>query len=744
MSETVRRRRWPYAIGIVAAAIIILAVLFRWDWLIPFIEPRASAALGRPVTIGHLHVKLGRTTRIVADDVTIGNPSGWAGDGYFATAEHLTADIEAMPLLKERKVVLPFIQVDKPVVDAQQLADRKANWAFGGGSSDSGSSGSGPALGRLVINDGAVHVRSAPLGADFQIAVETKTSDDGSNKDEIVAHAKGTYAKQPIMAEFVGGALLTLRDAGDPYPVDLKLQNGPTTLSAQGTIQNPLAFAGANIRLALAGPDMSLLLPLTGIAIPKTPPYRVAGKLDYATGVVKFDGLEGKVGSSDLEGSLGIDTKPARPVLTADLQSKMVDLKDLGGFIGADPGDTKGMKKADKPGGRVLPDDPISLPRLTAADVHLKYAARRIEGQRQPLDNMRVDMDLVDGNISLHPLSFGVGKGQIASDIQLSERDKALAMKAKVDFQSVDVSKLLNATGVGQGAGSIGGRAVIEGTGKSLAAILGDSNGEVKLYMGAGGNLSALLVDLSGLQFGNALLSALGVPSREQIQCLITDVMLTNGNAQSRLTMLDTNASRIGIMGGVNLKTEQMGLTMRTQAKHFSIGSLPTPISVGGTLGSPSIKLDLAEGGARAAAAVGLGVLLTPAAGLLPTIQFGTGEDNACTGLLREVKTPPREVRAGRATQRGEAPALRWRERRCGTPPRTASRRCMRSSRRRGSASTRICGITWSGARRRRRRSGATGRRWIGSGSGRGCWRTCRTWTRRRSSWGIGSDCRWR
>jgi uncharacterized protein involved in outer membrane biogenesis len=213
----------------------------------------------------------------------------------------------------------------------------------------------------------------------------------------------------------------------------------------------------------------------------------------------------------------------------------------------------------------------------------------------------------------------------------------------------------MNATGVGQGAGFIGGRAVIDGTGESLGQILGNGNGEVKLYMGPGGNLSALLVDLSGLQFGNALLSALGVPSREQIECLITDVMLTDGNAQSRLTMLDTNDSRIGITGAINLKSEQMGLTLRTQSKHFSIGSLPIPIGISGTLGAPSIKPDLEQGGARAAAAVGLGVLLTPVAGLLPTIQLGTGDDHACTGLLREIKTPPREsvhVAPARAVKR--------------------------------------------------------------------------------------------
>ena len=131
-----------------------------------------------------------------------------------------------------------------------------------------------------------LRVRSAKLAADFQIALAHSRHNDG--KGQIVADAKGTYAKQPITAEFVGGALLSLREASQPYPVNLKLANGPTRVSLAGTVQNPLNFAGADMKLEFAGPDMSLLLPLTGIAIPKTPPYHIAGKLDYAAGVVKF------------------------------------------------------------------------------------------------------------------------------------------------------------------------------------------------------------------------------------------------------------------------------------------------------------------------------------------------------------------------------------------------------------------------------------------------------------------------
>ena len=635
MPET-KRRRWPFIIGGLALTLVLAVALFRWDWLIPIVNAQASKALGRPVTVTHLHMRLGRVPHIEADGITIGNPEDWPGGGNFATADRLSIDVDAMAYIRDRQIVIPDIAVERPQVDAQQLADGRANWTL----ASSGSTGPGPKIGNLRISDGHAHVVMAKLKSDFNIDVATQDVDGQPSR--IVASAKGAYAAQPISAQFTGGALLSLRDEAQPYPVDLQVANGPTKVAVTGTVKDPLAFAGADLKLDLAGPDMSLLLPLTGVAIPKTPPYRITGSLDYAAGSVKFTGVNGKVGSSDLTGDLQVDTKPQRPVLTAELQSKLVDLKDLGGFIGAEPGDaSKGTKRAAAANGRVLPNDPISLPKLNVADVHLKYRAGRIQGRSQPLDNMRADLDIVDGAVSLAPLSFGIGRGQIVSDIKLTESGQGVHAKATIDFQRVDVDKLLAATGAARGAGSIGGRAVIEGTGKSMADILGHGNGELKLYMGSGGNVSALLVDLSGLQFGNAVLSALGVPNRANIQCLITDFVLQKGVVDARTILLDTDEARIGGKGNINLRDETLKLVLETESKHFSIGSLPAPVDITGTFAKPSVLPDLAVVGARAGAAVGLGILLTPLGALLPTIQLGTGEDGACAGLLASAKTPP-------------------------------------------------------------------------------------------------------
>jgi len=70
------------------------------------------------------------------------------------------------------------------------------------------------------------------------------------------------------------------------------------------------------------------------------------------------------------------------------------------------------------------------------------------------------------------------------------------------------------ATHTFQGAGSISGIGAIDASGDSLASLMANGNGGMKMAM-AGGDLSALLVDLSGLQFGNALLSALGMPAED-------------------------------------------------------------------------------------------------------------------------------------------------------------------------------------------------------------------------------------
>ena len=637
-----RRRRWPFVVGGLVVVIGVLAAVWDWDWFRPLIEREASTALGRPVTLQHFGLRLGRQTVAVAEGVRVANPDGFAQDTPLATAERLTVTIDTLALLLHRAVVVPDVLIEKPRIAATQVEDGRANYLFPALSS--GGNSPDVRLGSLRITDGQAHVLLARPRADLNVAIETR---DNDNTPQLVAEAKGTYAAQPVNANFVGGALLSLRDAATAYPVDLKVANGPTHARLVGTVQDPQKLAGADLKLELAGTDMQLLLPLIGIAFPKTPSYQIKGDLDYADGKIRFRNFTGQLGSSDVEGNIEVDPGQKRPVVTADVASWQIDLADLGGFLGSEPGrmntpnqtpeQHQAVARAEA-SPRLLPTTTISLPKLLAADVHLKYRGARIQGRNMPFDSLAADMDIVDGRILLHPVSIGVGRGQITGTVELAPvNGEQFRTKADIAVQRVDLGRMLKATNMVSGSGVVGGHAVLDTTGNSTATMLANGNGSLQLTMAGGGDLSALLVALSGLQFGNALLSALGIPDRDKIECFVADFVLQRGELQTRALLLDTTSDITSGSGTINLRAETLNYEVKTEAKHFTIGALPAPISITGSFKDPGALPDITKLAVRGGVAAGLGVLFPPAA-ILPTIQFGVGDDHRCEALAHRGK----------------------------------------------------------------------------------------------------------
>lgn len=637
-SRRTRRLVW---FGLPLAGLAALLAFWSWDWFIPLVEAQASARLGRPVTIAHLHVRIGRTIGISAEGVRVGNPPGFPDDPPFAEVPRASLELDLSALIGIGKVVIPYVELDRPRLELLAREDGSRNYDFGGsGPAGEDAAPSGPQIGAVRIREGRAHVAIANLDADF--AIDAETQDVPDQPSTIVLKALGTYAGQPIEATMTGGDILNLRAGEDPWPVDLRLANGPSTLTLTGTLQDPVNLRGADLRLQAAGPDLALLAPLTGVPFPTTPPFNLAGRLDYAAGRVRFREAEGRLGRTDLAGTLTIATGGDRPDITAEVQSRRVDLADLAGFLGGTPGRTSTpgqtpeqraalARAAANP--RLLPTTPISVPRLRAADIHLRYRADHIEGRGMPFDRLDAVLDIVDGVIDLHPITFGIGRGTLGGRFVLTPRDDgAVHAKGEWEARRVDVSRLLSAAGAG-GAGMLGGVGSLDGTGKSLSAILGSADGGAS-FVTVGGNVSSLLVDLSGLQFGNALLSALGIPARTKIECLIADFTLRRGTLTSRTLLLDTETSLTTGGGTLELGRERLDWRLRTEAKRLSVGSLPTPIRLTGTLKDPSIQPELGEAAARAGAAAGLGVLFPPLA-LLPLVQLGVGENNQCEALQR-------------------------------------------------------------------------------------------------------------
>ena len=639
-------KAWLVALGVAVAAIGGVAafclLIFSWAWFVPMAEARASALLGRPVQIGGLEVSLGRITTLTFRDIIITNPAGFADPEPFARIETLLLRLNAWESLRARSPVIPELALDGAALHLATLADGSTNMSFAmaapAGEAAAQATNRANPIGLVTIRRVRAKVLDAPLRADFDVTIETRDGEGGQAR--LHAEARGTYAGAPLTGRLSGGAVLAVYDVEHPWPIDLEVLNGTTRGHLRGTLSNPLELAGANLRLDLGGPDMRFLTPLTGVPFPTTPPYSITGMLAYAAGRFQFTDIAGRVGSSDMGGTVTIAPRPGRPDVTMDIQSRQLDMHDLAGFIGGNPGRGQPLRRYAASTGRVLPNAPVNLPLFRAADVHARLRAAHISGDASPLDNLDATLELIDGVLTLRPLVGGIGRGQVVIQATLTPRaDGNLHAVGEMELRQLDIARLMAALG-GRGGGALSGRARIDAVGRSTAELLARGNGALNLRT-AGGNLSAFAVDLAGLRLGNAIFSAFGLPGRTALECFVADFALERGVLNTRALLLETSDALILGTGRIRLDDETLDLRLRSEAKHLTIGSLPTSLAVSGRLSDPSVLPVIVQGDGRGSALENLWDIVRAPLSLLPVIELGIGDDQRCQAMLQRAGQRP-------------------------------------------------------------------------------------------------------
>ena len=655
-------------IGILLA--IAIAVFVKWDWdsSRPWLNNKVSLAIGRDFAIrGHVAVSWHRPDsergwrhyvpwpRLIANDVVINNPS-WAAQPTFATIEQIEFDMGVLPLV-HRQIDIPSLSLVNPAIDLERLADGQVNWTFKTRPNSNsewvlnldtihfaaGKINVSDQINKLVAHAEILPVGEAvALGNLFDKSVTPVVAGQSIAPYAFAFTVTGSHDKVPMKGSGHFGGVVSLLDTTTPFPLQADLHVGENHIVIAGTLTDPGHLAALDLQMQLASGSMSHLYPLTGITLPDTPPFsthgHLIGQLDKKGNVFKYEKFTGKVGGSDLSGTLNYRTDGARPLLAGDLRSEQLLFSDLAPLIGASSKNTKSSTKAQQKEipGHAIPATRFRTERWQTMDADIKFVGKHlIRPAALPVNDVSAHLLMKNGVLTLNPLKFGVAGGTLSGNITLDgSRDpmhgkfslSARGMRLKQMFPTFEPMKA--------SFGQVNGDADLSATGNAPAELAASMNGEIKMLLNNGA-ISGTLLEQAGLNVANIVLAKLFGDQTVKINCAAADFNVKNGVLDSRVFALDTADALINVNGTVNLGKEQMDLHVYPHTKGFRIFSLRSPLYVKGTFKQPQIGVEVGPLATRGAAAIGLG-LLNPFAALLALTAPSNDTASPCPAIIAD------------------------------------------------------------------------------------------------------------
>ena len=558
--------------ALLAVAVLIALVIAFLDWnlLREPIARRVSSFTGRSFAInGDLTVALSLRPRIAANDVVFGN-AAWSREPTMAAVKRIEFTIDLLKLLGGR-VDLPELAVSEPHVALEVSRTGAVNWEFK--EQEKGKPLEFPAIGLLSIDRGTATYRDPRNNTDLALELKTPGSEADTSIFGLELTGKGRYKGLLSAVSARGGALLKLRGADHPYPIKASGKVGTMNFSIDGMLIDPVHFKGEQLNFKIDGSDLALLFPIIGVPLPPSPAYKFAGFLDHTGDLWAFRRFKGTLGHSDLAGDFSVDRGKHPQKMVADLVSKALVLNDLAGFIGARRDD----QPSGAPSNKVLPAEPFGLEKLMAADFDVHFRGEKVVTANLPLDKMSAHLTVSSGVVKLAPLDFGVAGGNLVSVIEMDGRKPRMLTRADITAKGLHLDRMFPTSRLAGGdTGTMGGHAVLQGNGNSVAQMLASAKGDAALIM-EGGSVGELALRMSNLDIANSLLLLLGGDKQVPVRCMVGIFNAVDGDFKVSTLVLDTAKVNITGSGHVDFTDESLHLQARLAVQGIQPGVAARP-----------------------------------------------------------------------------------------------------------------------------------------------------------------------
>jgi uncharacterized protein involved in outer membrane biogenesis len=625
---------------------------------------------------GDVKVRLFRLAPSVSIDGLRLQNASWADKEPMVSVRHFEATVRLSSLLR-LKPVFPSVRIESPRIDLERDASDRANWDFSSpGAAKPQPAGPSkptrlPAIQQLVLTDGALTATDAIRKLRFNGRVSIASQAQNSKQTAMNVSGTGTLNGKPFELRITGGPLVQV-DVDKPYRFDATVRAADIDLTAQTEIRRAFDFGSLTSTFHVSGKDLADLYYLTELALPNTPPYDVKGTLVRDGLKFHIQDLQGRLGRSDIDGKVTVDTDRKRPKLTAELNSKLLNMADLAAPLGTQAtaesksgtlAEANGAKEAVNPRskpekrarpavsaadrqsqetGYLLPDADLQIKRIRAMDAEVRFEAATIRTEKIPLTKVRFHLVLDNGRLTLSPLEFTMREGQFSGEVSLDARQSVPVTDIDMSLKNLNLAQFKPKGDESPPLeGEMLGRIHLQGRGSSLHKAASNADGDVTFVI-PDGEMRAAFAELTGINLDKGLILLTKKDQSTQIRCGVASFHAADGDLKANSLLIDTTHVLVTGEGHVNLKDEALNLSLRGQAKEMRLVRLRSPILIHGTLAHPEIGLKPGPLAGQAGAAVALGTLLTPVAAVLAFVDKRLAKDANCTAILAQADTTSR------------------------------------------------------------------------------------------------------
>jgi len=661
--------RWKWILGVAVALIVALIVtvyvilsIYDFNNLKPKIAQAVKDATGRELTLGgDIELEIGFSPMLVVEDVRFQN-APWASRPEMAKIRRFEVQVALLPLISGIIDVKRLILVEPDILIAIDKSGKsnlefktvkKAKPAEPKEKTPAKGEMTLPALtfNEVRIEKGRLTYKDERSGRAYVVRLDSLTAMAAGKKSPVELELKGAYNRKPFEVAGTLGPLVALTDPDKALSLKLTAKAGGATVAVDGAIRDAINAKGLALTITArvrSVADLAGLADVTGV--PDVGPFKVSAHLaDVRAKTYKISNLQITIGDSDIAGSMEIILSGKRPRLAAMLSSRKLDLRPV---LSKGKGVGQPSESAARQG-KVFPDAPLPLDALKQADVNLKIRAGQVILPLLAVNDLKVNMVLEDGHLTVKPLKFVIGGGALDGcfDLRPRGKDAKLALALKID--QFDLGRMLKDLEV---SGIIEGKIDIEidlnGCGGSMAALMAGLNGKAIMVMGDG-RIGNKYIDLLGTDLSSGIFQLFNPSKHEtnltQLNCFVIGLNIKDGLAESTALVFDTNIMTVVGDGKLDLKTEELDLSLKPSPKKgigikgigklsLSLTELTKSFKLGGTLANPSLAIDRTRAVITLGKAVGGAVLFGPA-GIAAVLATGSsGDENPCLAAIEATK----------------------------------------------------------------------------------------------------------